>query len=583
MRRALIAAVVMAGAGVAHADDAVQGPPINPFRCRGDAEAIARDLTVGEIRVEIERRVSAPPDDDPPTVVAHEQCVIAELMKRVGDLDAADWYERAIATNPGEPGYELWYGSYLGGARGANGPIVEGAEKHYYRGIAKLEGRGPETAEFDKTTAEWLQRRLLDLYQRDGLPLVGWKAFKYEEGDLVRPGVALSSVFQVSSDTRDFFYGNEMRAFTGEAAFAESSLRLGRPLTNTEKFNLIRTPLRTGWNNRVRFRHNWIGAIDLEHRWFQAKNAQIGIFTQPNDYVDIEVTELGAGFSRTIPVGPLFDLDLAGSYRRTSRTGVVEYLPDEEQQFNTFEATPSLSRFVGPDKLTLRAAYVYMAIPDLEGGMPYEQARGQTIRALHLEYAMYRKAPILSFAGGRPHFDRKYTRGWHFYAGVAEDAQVYGLRQVLARDHYLGTTLKGWGDYDVTLQGTLYTAGTRFVDPEEPMGLESDPSQAHAQYRTTFALARRLIDEDVTPGMPKSHLGFAPASLVLVMPFTHDLAVKGSNDFENVRGGAELWLKLIGTGLGGATFLITGGYDYQFFYHQTKGAHMAHLAVRLGW
>ena len=32
---------------------------------------------------------------------------------------------RAIATDPSEPGYELWYGAYLGTVRGAGGPIVE--------------------------------------------------------------------------------------------------------------------------------------------------------------------------------------------------------------------------------------------------------------------------------------------------------------------------------------------------------------------------------------------------------------------------------------------------------------------------
>jgi len=583
---AALAALALAG-GAARADEPDRGPPMNPFRCRGEAEAVARDLTLDEIRVEIDRRISAPPEaGEPATVRAHKQCVIAELLRRVGDADAADWYERAIATNPDEPGLELWYGSYLGTVRGANGPLVEGAERHYYRAIAKLERRhgAPATAEFDPITSEWVQRRLLDLYQRDGLPLVGWKAYRYEAGDLQHPGVALSSVFQVSADTRDFYYGNEMRQFTGEAAFAESTLRLGRPLTNTEKFDLIRTPLRTGWNNRLRFRQNWIGAIDLDYRWFRAQDAQIGVFTEPNEYVDVEVTEVGGGFSRVVPIGSLFDLDLAGSARWTSRTGTVEYLPDEEQRFMTFEATPTASRFVGPDKLSLRGAYVYMAIPDLDDGMSYERDRGQTIRALHLEYAMYRPVRLPSLVGGRLSFERRYTRGWHFYAGIAEDASVYGLRQVLARDHYLGTSLKGLGAYDVTLQGTVYTAGTRFVDPDAPeMGLQDDPAQGHAQYRTTIAIARRLIDEDITPGMPKSHLGLAPASLVLVAPFTHDLAVRGSNAFENVRGGAELWLKVIGTGLGGATFLITAGYDYQFFYHQTKGAHMGHLALRLGW
>ncbi len=563
------------------------GARANPFKCRGEAEAVARDLTTSEIRVEIERRKSAPAEDgEAPATTAHELCVIAELLRRVGDGDAAEYYERAIATDPTEPGYELWYGAYLGTVRGAAGPIIEAAETHYYRAIEKLEQRrqaGP-LAEHDLVTQQWTQRRLLDLYQRDGLPLVGWKAYRYDANDLALPGVMLSSVFQISSDTRDFFYGNEMRAFTGEAAFAESVLRLGRKLSNTERFNLIRAPLRTGWNNRVRLRHNWIGALDLEHRWFRANEAQIGIFTEPNDYVDIEVTELGAGFNRVFGVGSLFDLDLAGNVRLTSRTGTVEFLPEHEQQFMTYEVTPTISRFIGPDKLSLRGAYVYMGIPDVMGGAPYEQARGQTIRALHLEYAMYRPVRLPSLAGGELNFDRRYTRGWHWYAGVAEDSQVYGLRQVRMRDHYVGTSLKGLGAYDVSLQGTVYTAKTEFVDPYAPeMGLQEDASQRHSQYRTSVSLLRRLIDEDVTPGLPTSWLGLAPASLVLVVPVSHDLGLQGSNAFENVRAGAELWLKLIATGLGGTTFLVTAGYDYQYFYRQTRAMNMAHLAIRMGW
>jgi hypothetical protein len=579
MRAALLAITIV----VATSSDA----RANPFKCRGEAEAVARDLSIGEIRVEIERRKSAPPEEgEAAPVTAHKLCVIAELMRRVGDGDAPDYYERAIATDPSEPGYELWYGAYFGTVRGAAGPIIEAAEKHYYRAIEKLDQRrqaGP-LADHDQITEQWTQRRLLDLYQRDGLPLVGWKAYRYDDSDLALPGVMLSSVFQMSSDTRDFFYGNEMRAFTGEAAFAESILRLGRPLTNTERFNLIRAPLRTGWNNRVRLRHNWIGALDLQHRWFQAREAQIGIFTEPNQYVDVEVTELGVGFDRVFGFGSLFDLDLAGNVRRIYRTGTVEFLPELQQAFTTYEATPTISRFIGPDKLSLRGTYVYMAIPDVMGGAPYEQARGQTIRALHLEYALYRKVRLPSLSGGELNFDRRYTRGWHWYAGIAEDSQVYGLRQVGMRDHYVGTMLKGLGDYDVSLQGTIYTAKTEFVDPDAPeMGLQEDVSQHHSQYRTSAALTRRLIDEDVTPGLPRSRFGLAPASLVLVVPVSHDLGLRGSNAFENVRAGAELWLKLIATGLGGTTFLVTAGYDYQYFYRQSRAMNMAHVAIRMGW
>src|SRR5215207_7102561 len=107
----LVALVAVAGDARAEAENPARdaGPPMNPFRCRGEAEAITRDLTVGEIHDEIGRRVARPVEDtDPTTIAAHKLCVIAELKRRVGAGDTSDWYEKAIATNPDEPGYELW-------------------------------------------------------------------------------------------------------------------------------------------------------------------------------------------------------------------------------------------------------------------------------------------------------------------------------------------------------------------------------------------------------------------------------------------------------------------------------------------
>jgi len=73
---ALLLASLPAAAGAA---------PLNPFKCRGEAEAVARDLTIAEIRVEIARRVERPPvADEPAEVTANDLCVVAELKRRVG-------------------------------------------------------------------------------------------------------------------------------------------------------------------------------------------------------------------------------------------------------------------------------------------------------------------------------------------------------------------------------------------------------------------------------------------------------------------------------------------------------------------
>jgi hypothetical protein len=59
--------------------------------------------------------------------------------------------------------------------------------------------------------------------------------------------------------------------------------------------------------------------------------------------------------------------------------------------------------------------------------------------------------------------------------------------------------------------------------------------------------------------------------------------VAGRPDFENIRAGSELWLKLFGTGVGGAAVLITVGYDFQYFHRLGKGLHLGQAALRLGW
>ena len=47
--------------------------------------------------------------------------------------------------------------------------------------------------------------------------------------------------------------------------------------------------------------------------------------------------------------------------------------------------------------------------------------------------------------------------------------------------------------------------------------------------------------------------------------------------------GGPIWTKLIGEGIGGTTFLITAGVDYQYFYRIQKGLVMGQLAIRMGW
>ena len=68
-----------------------------------------------------------------------------------------------------------------------------------------------------------------------------------------------------------------------------------------------------------------------------------------------------------------------------------------------------------------------------------------------------------------------------------------------------------------------------------------------------------------------------------MVPISFDKAIEGVDYFENFRVGTQLWWKVYGTGVWGATVLATIGYDYQYFYNINKHMHNAGLTLRLGW
>ena len=80
-----------------------------------------------------------------------------------------------------------------------------------------------------------------------------------------------------------------------------------------------------------------------------------------------------------------------------------------------------------------------------------------------------------------------------------------------------------------------------------------------ASARASLITQLRIIDQEAIPGVPPSSLGFGVDMLNLVFPLHVDRALSGRRDFENLRAGSELWLKLFGTGLGGAAVLVTAG------------------------
>jgi hypothetical protein len=568
---ALVAAVLLA------ARTAAAEEPPSAFACRGEADAILDGVSVGDAREERDKRMTAPPEEGETAAQrAHHACVVAQLMARLGDDRAAAYYEKAIDAAPDEPGYELWYGAYLGGMRGATTPLIESAEVHLYRALEKVRARRARGAARtdDAILEEWTERWLVELYQADGFPVSPWKGFPYGKGDTDGPGLFVTGQGRASLDTNDFVDPSDVRKFTSEAAFASSVERLDRPLTRDEERALVRTPARYDLFARARLRQNILGSLDFGYRALWIKDGQIARFDQPTNFVDARVQEYGATYKRAFDLYPVADLNIEASYKRVDRLGLIEYFPDQWEHFALYEVKPALSRFIGPDKLTVGTNFVYMDMPDIAFGEIDQRKRGRAITAFYFDYALYRPLLLPSVSSGGVHMHRRYTRGFHFYGGAAFDNEVYGTRLVERRDYYGGTSLMGMGPWDLTLQGTVYQSGV--IDRQ---GIDLS-SLSNAQFRTSIIPLVRIVDHVATPGMPAEG---TPAFVNLVLPLRWDVATQGTHDFENFRAGAELWTRFIFPSLRGTSFLLSGGYSFQYFYQLDKGLHMARVDLGMGW
>jgi hypothetical protein len=593
------------------------GPELNPFECYGRYQYATENRTMDEMRHELNQRLEWLDEaGQPDTVYAIKLCVIAKLKARIGDADAWSYFERSLEADPVEPGLELWAAQYWTMHRGVRRQVTELGEAHYYAALRKLEAirKAGRWKDYHTIVEDWTRHDLTVLYQMDGQPLLPWKAYKQNSDGLNAVGLSVGSQFRVSKDTRDFFFNSEFRQYTAETAFANSGLRSGGvqtgggPLTEDQKKDLINAPWRMQLENKLRFRQRFIGTVDLLHTYLYQWASQVYNFYDPTSkkrldlpqFSPIQVQQIGVGYERVIPLYPAFDFRIAGTVQHGWRDGIIEFHPfntysileptgqyvglNQRETMTLYEVRPSLSRFIGPDKLTINGVWAWLDFSPTPGAPPADAVHQKGIRAVNFEYGIYRPLVLPTFEYGRLSSYRTPTRGLYIFGGAVEDAEKWGTNLVLARDFYGGIRFEGPHWIDWTLQGTY---STNALEYEQNNGdghkVFSDPTQAFSFWRTAFVLQYRIRSYDTFPGMPPSHLGFASDMFNLVFPFFWDKGLDGSHDFENVRGGAQIWTKLIGTGIGGTTFLVTAGFDYQYFYKLSKGVPMGQLAIRMGW
>lgn len=542
-----------------------------------------------EMRSQVRQLVGT---DPPPADIYFK---IAELMKRTGDYRASDYYVKAIQTDPSEPCYEIFFGDYLRNFRGADSPLFPEAEAHYFEGSRKLEERRHSSLyqRADHQTCNYLERGLSALYQQDGVSILE-RHFTRDAGtlnantdagsrdacpvDLKVPWFFFGSIDRYQQSTADLDREADVRDYTSEALFAESSQRLNRALTQQESAGLVRTKTAMDTRNRLRFRYRQMPAIDAFYGHRQTDNDQVWNFycITPTSsvgctkiglhpFTTLRLNEYGVTAQKPFSVAHLFDANIAGGFELDQRWGLIEFAPGSEERIRNYQALGAISRFIGPDKITGDFSFAHQSIhPEI---VPQQPDRYREFVGGKLTYSMFRKLPFLQDA-----FSKRFeTRGLEFFSGLLKDTESFPPTVDTRHDSFVGVSLKGAGPFDFTVQPTWFTSR-----------VSNDKSQHNAQLRINFTTLFRIVDEERHDGIPGTRSGVHLAFLQLVAPFRKDIASAGPNFFENSKVGAELDCKIF-TYARWMTFLMSARYDHQQFTQLDKGKNMFTVNASLGF
>ncbi|HEX3561181.1 MAG TPA: hypothetical protein VHU19_18470 [Pyrinomonadaceae bacterium] len=550
--------LALAASSAARGQESAAGQD-DPFSRYDEVSALATRKGYQGIKIEIKSALSNPVRN------AQSYLRVAELMKRAGDVRAEAYYVKAIEADSADPAYELFYADYLRNVRGAGRPLFSVAEKHYFRAMEKL-GRIEKKRAWDEETRKRVERGLVALYQQDGLPVIYTRRDDgaSTESSLARPFLFFGSINRLAQLTGDFDNADDIRSFTSEALLAAS--RRNADLSEGELLGLARVKNQGETFDRFRLRFG-AGAwpvVDLSYRHREIARAQVTNFFDPRKLNDVYLNEYGVSVEKSLGVGPYFDLFMRGGYEHVSRKGLIEFLPGSRESVNQFEMQTAASRFVGPDKAILEAAYVFQ---DINQAVPVKIRRDRHIAAATFTYQ------LLRFSAGPAYRNRFDTRGIHIFAGTVNDRERFGSVALVKHDYFVGASLKGLGTYEVTIQPTIFTARVA-GDPNE---------RKNSQYRTNLSLLWRIKDEEEEPGLPDRLRWLNPAFIHLALPFKYDVAIRGPKEFENYNVGVALHAKFFRTGARRATFLTSAGYNFQRFPRLNKNLNLLSCSFSMGF
>jgi len=367
--------------------------------------------------------------------------------------------------------------------------------------------------------------------------------------------ISFTTINRYARSTTDFDEADDTRNFTSEALFSQSQTRLNRSLTNEELTKIIRTKEQFETFNNLRFRLTNSFAIDVSYKYREIDDAQITNFFEPNQFNDVNLNEYGVSIQSSFNAKP-YNFLVRGTYKQAAREGVIEFFPNRNEDINHYEVNAAISRPFGDNMMTLYPTYVFQDI-NMDISNPYDKER--EILALTLTYGKQADIRRLEEAV-RPIssieniFERRFDmRGMKFFSGIVYDKETYGDVDVKQNDYFIGTSF-ALKPIDITIEPGIFT-----------YKVQKDGSRDNAQYRTNVIIYYQINE-----------------AVLLSVPFRHDIAIDGPDDFENWKLGTELSFSLTSKERPITKFYTSLRYDYQRFFNVEEDLNLFSINISLG-
>jgi hypothetical protein len=535
-------------------------------------------------------------------------CKIAELLKRVGDYRAEEYYQLLIKIDPIEPAYEYFYGEYLRFFRGPWRPLYNEAGTHFQAALDKLAALANEgqAAAFDQDTKSKTQLGLERVYDSYGLALARVGAdLPYDTPH--KPLVSFASENIILNDTLLPGQFVDVRQFTSAALYTESAQQLNRPLTRTELRQIASATSLFHSSDRLQFSPGALPTVDILSQYEFVHDPNARTASRQGQFSEDLREQIGGEISQPVDAAPFADLFLRAGYTQGQRKGEVQnvatgwdnfrdagfgitaarligpgrgslsvsfdhqdYHPGYDiKQSSTYAADLAyLSSLYGSEQTTFNLGYVRQ---DINGGIFSARDRGREAYTGRIGQ-LFSVGPLTVFGEDYP------MRGIRLYAAAASDRQQFDQSFVTDRDYRVGMTLTRIGDYekhpvDVTIEPTLYTTT-----------VNNDPTQNNAEYRTAVNVLYRLWDEERDIRISDGGANIYPSYVHLNFPLRQDIVLTGPNNYENFRLGARLTGRFfLANKEVGPAFTASIGYDFQRFYHLNKNLQLFEVRLAVGF